>query len=138
MIWFFDRDGEKLRYEISHDRSAGCYKVIITRPDGSESVEELDEPTDASVNVISGMHKGPGVARISRKGKLSVITTHDGELYWAQVLIDGVARGRTPLLLDLPTGRYQVRIERPGFKSQVREIRVALGKAAVVRIDLTQ
>ena len=46
MIWFFDRDGEKLRYEISHDRSAGRYKVIITRPDGSESVEEVDEPTE--------------------------------------------------------------------------------------------
>jgi len=23
MIWFFDRNGEKLRYEISHDRSNG-------------------------------------------------------------------------------------------------------------------
>jgi len=46
MIWFFDKDGEKLRYEISHDRSNGHYKVVITRPDGSESVEEVDEPTE--------------------------------------------------------------------------------------------
>jgi len=46
MIWFFDRNGEKLRYEISHDRLAGRYRVIITRPDGSESVEEVDEPTE--------------------------------------------------------------------------------------------
>ena len=46
MIWFFDRNGEKLRYEISHDRAAGRYKVIITHPDGSESVEEVDEPTE--------------------------------------------------------------------------------------------
>ena len=46
MIWFFDREGEKLRYEISHDRSAGRYRVIITHPDGSESVEEVDEPTE--------------------------------------------------------------------------------------------
>ena len=43
MIWFFDRNGEKLRYEIVHDRAAGRYRVIITRPDGSESVEEVDE-----------------------------------------------------------------------------------------------
>ena len=43
MIWFFDRNGEKLRYEIRHDRAAGRYRVIITRPDGSESVEEVDE-----------------------------------------------------------------------------------------------
>jgi len=46
MIWFFDRDGEKLRYEISRDRSVGRYRVVITHPDGSESVEEVDEPTE--------------------------------------------------------------------------------------------
>ena len=46
MIWFFDRDGDRLRYEISHDRSSGCYRLIVTRPDGSESVEELDQPTE--------------------------------------------------------------------------------------------
>ncbi len=45
MIWFFDKDGERLRYEISRDRLDGRYKVVITRPDGSESVEEVDEPT---------------------------------------------------------------------------------------------
>ena len=46
MIWFFDRDGEKLRYEISHDRKVGRYRVVITHPDGTESVEEVDEPTE--------------------------------------------------------------------------------------------
>ena len=46
MIWFFDRDGEKLRYEISQDRNRGRYKVVITRPDGSEDIEEVDEPTE--------------------------------------------------------------------------------------------
>jgi hypothetical protein len=46
MIWFFDRNGEKLRYEISHDRLNGLYRVVITHPDGSESVEEVDEPTE--------------------------------------------------------------------------------------------
>ena len=46
MIWFFDRDGEKLRYEITRDRTAGRYRLVITRPDGSESVEEMDQPTE--------------------------------------------------------------------------------------------
>ena len=46
MIWFFDRDGERLRYEISHDRTRRKYKVVVTRPDGSESVEEVDQPTE--------------------------------------------------------------------------------------------
>jgi hypothetical protein len=46
VIWFFDRDGEKLRYEITRDRTAGRYRLVITRPDGSESVEEVDQPTE--------------------------------------------------------------------------------------------
>ena len=62
MIWFFDRDGEKLRYEISPDRLGGRYKVIITHPDGSESVEEVDEPTaliERSVELMNSL-RGDG------------------------------------------------------------------------------
>ena len=46
MIWFFDKEGDRLRYEISHDRESGCYRLVVTRPDGSESIEELDQPSD--------------------------------------------------------------------------------------------
>jgi hypothetical protein len=63
MIWFFDRNGEKLRYEISRDRSAGGrYRVVITRPDGTESVEEVDEPTtliERSVKLMNSL-RGEG------------------------------------------------------------------------------
>jgi hypothetical protein len=43
VIWFFDRNGEKLRYEVNRDRASGRYRVVITKPDGSESIEEVDE-----------------------------------------------------------------------------------------------
>ena len=62
MIWFFDRDGERLRYEISRDRAGGRYRVIITRPDGSESVEEVEEPTrliERSVELMNSL-RGDG------------------------------------------------------------------------------
>lgn len=62
MIWFFDRDGERLRYEISRDRVGGRYRLIITRPDGSESVEEVDEPSqliERSVEVMNAL-RGDG------------------------------------------------------------------------------
>ena len=62
MIWFFDRNGEKLRYEISHDRINGMYRVVITQPDGSESVEEVDEPTiliERSVELMNSL-RGDG------------------------------------------------------------------------------
>ena len=62
MIWFFDRDGERLRYEISRDKSANCYRVVITQPDGSESVEEVDEPgelIERSVELMNSL-RGDG------------------------------------------------------------------------------
>ena len=61
MIWFFDKDGEKLRYEISRDRG-GRYRVVITRPDGTESVEEVEEPTELierSVQIMNSL-RGDG------------------------------------------------------------------------------
>ena len=62
MIWFFDRDGERLRYEISRDRVCGRYRLIITQPDGSESVEELEEPSqliERSVELMNSL-RGDG------------------------------------------------------------------------------
>jgi len=62
MIWFFDRDGQRLRYEISRDRAIGRYRLIITRPDGSESVEEVDEPSqliERSVELMNSL-RGDG------------------------------------------------------------------------------
>ena len=46
VIWFFDRNGEKLRYEVRRERSDGRYRLVITHPDGTESVEEIDHATD--------------------------------------------------------------------------------------------
>jgi len=54
------------------------------------------------------------------------------------VSIDGVMRGRTPLLLDLPVGRYQVRVERTGFRPTMREVKIAGGKSVVVKVELVQ
>ena len=62
MIWFFDRDGQRLRYEIARDRSGGHYRVVITRPDGSDSIEEVEEPSqliERSVELMNSL-RGDG------------------------------------------------------------------------------
>ncbi|MDP1822655.1 MAG: serine/threonine-protein kinase [Archangium sp.] len=100
--------------------------------DAGAEEPEVDAGTMLAVEPNPVIKKQPG----KKKGRVNVITTHGGEPYWAQVSIDGVPRGRTPLLLDLPVGRYQVLIERPGFRSLSREIRVAGGRAVVVRLEL--
>ncbi len=61
MIWFFDREGERLRYEIQRERN-GRYRVVITQPDGTESIEEVDEPTqliERSVQLMNSL-RGDG------------------------------------------------------------------------------
>ena len=60
MIWFFDRDGERLRYEISHDRSKGKYKVVVTRPDGRQrtAVTTWEKPDELTRALALGLVQG--------------------------------------------------------------------------------
>lgn len=121
----------------AEEADAGAEGVVVAEFDAGAAValaedagvtEPEDEPVDAGALVKKPVGK--------KKGKMNVITTHAGEPYWAQVSIDGVPKGRTPLLLDLPVGRYKVRVERAGFKVQQREVKVASGKPVVVKVEL--
>jgi hypothetical protein len=95
--------------------------------DGGAALVEVTPPPDAG---------RPTIISKRRNGKLNVITMHAGEPYWAQVSIDGIPRGRTPLLLDLPVGRYQMRVERAGFRVEERTVLIGAGKPSMVKIDL--
>ena len=155
VFFFVVRPGEKVLPVAAID--AGLPAVVFAEPDaGDELTEEPDagealvaaavapdagagEPeVDAGTVAVAAVEPNPGIKKQGpkKKGRVNVITTHAGEPYWAQVSIDGVPRGRTPLLLDLPVGRYHVLIERPGFRSLTREIRVASGRAVVVKLEL--
>lgn len=117
-------------------------ELAFLEPDAGEADEErADAGAPLAVTIaestpeIDPDSKGPRL-KVRRIGRVNIVTTHEGDSYWAQVSIDGVLRGRTPLLLELPVGSHQVKIERAGFKPQAREIRVASGKPTVLRIDL--
>jgi hypothetical protein len=69
-------------------------------------------------------------------GQLNVVTTYQGEAYWAMVSVDGVRRGNTPLLLQLSPGAHRVRLERTGLKPVERQIKIARGRSDVLRIEL--
>ena len=52
---------------------AGRYRVVITKPDGSESIEEVDEPTELierSVQLMNSL-RGDGW-RLIREGRTTV------------------------------------------------------------------
>jgi serine/threonine protein kinase len=102
----------------------------------ADAGEEDEEDAGVGAIAVATPDAGRPVVATRKFGKLNIITTHSGDPYWAQVTVDGLPRGRTPLQLDLPVGLHQVKVERAGFRVQSREIRVASGKSVAVRIDL--
>ena len=63
-----------------------------------------------------------------KEGVLSVASSPQG----AEVYVDGALRGRTPLALRLPEGRYQVELRLPGYAPYRVEVRVREGERAQV------
>lgn len=98
---------------------------------GAPAVAVLPEPADP----VTPQDSVPA-RRKGGTGKLNVLSTVRGEPFWAAVMVDGVKRGTTPLLLQVPAGTHSVRLERLGYKPVQRQVRVASGKAALVRIEL--
>ena len=46
MIWFFDRQGQRLRYEIRRTAADDGYELVVVYPDGRTEVEQMVEPSD--------------------------------------------------------------------------------------------
>lgn len=69
---------------------------------------------------------------IAAAGRLSVETEPVG----AEVIVDGVVRGLTPLELELPYGRHVVRVERFGRQPAASIAEVAAGETARVASTL--
>ena len=46
MIWFFDRAGEKISYEICRDGASGGFLLVMTSETGEKRVERIGNPTE--------------------------------------------------------------------------------------------
>lgn len=44
MIWFFERQDARLRYEIRRQSEGTAYELVITFPDGRQEIERYDDP----------------------------------------------------------------------------------------------
>ncbi len=69
-------------------------------------------------------------------GTLRVITLRNGEPFWAQVRVDGEARGHSPVELKLPAGAHVVELVRQGVPSVSRPVRIQKGRAEILKVDL--
>ena len=44
MVWFFERSGSRLHFELRHATEGRSYELVLTHPDGTQLVERFDEP----------------------------------------------------------------------------------------------
>jgi hypothetical protein len=44
MLWFFEKQREKLRFEVRRQRDGHDYELVITHPDGREEIEKFSDP----------------------------------------------------------------------------------------------
>jgi len=42
MHWYFERDGQRMRWEIRREAGGTGYELVLTPPDGPEAVERFD------------------------------------------------------------------------------------------------
>jgi eukaryotic-like serine/threonine-protein kinase len=120
---------------------AGALEVVAEADGGEEhdpdaGVLAMVEPLDGGED--DDADAGALAVKKPRRGKLTVVSTHKGEQYWADVTVDGDYKGRTPVNVWLDQGSYKLKVDRPGMKSVSRQIWVASGKSKVVQIELRQ
>ena len=46
MIWFFEREEARLRYEIRRETNGDEFELVITYPDGRQVVEHFSDPVE--------------------------------------------------------------------------------------------
>jgi len=46
MVWFFDRNGQRLRYEIRRSADGMNYELVLRHPDGKLEVQQTVDPVD--------------------------------------------------------------------------------------------
>ena len=100
----------------------------------AEEEERFQAPPSAN-ELPRGKPSNPRPA-LRGTGTLNVLSTVEGEPYWTSVSVDGILKGNTPLLLDLPAGKHRIRFERTGFRPVVKQVKVASGQMRVLRVEL--
>ena len=46
MIWFFNRNGERLRYEIRRAATGVAYELVLTFPDGNTQTQQTADAAE--------------------------------------------------------------------------------------------
>ena len=101
----------------------------------AEPMAPIPAPAPLAVVPPKDEHR-PRMTRASARGKLRVVTHQGRDLTWANVTLDGIPQGSTPVDLSVSPGSHRVRVERPGFRTLERTVQVGEGRPTVVSLEL--
>ena len=119
------------------DISFGTHSLEVSRA-GFETVEREVTVSERENVVPVGVELAPADGSSTpglstpAPGSLAVQSRPSG----ARVTVDGRSAGVTPLVVSLPIGRYQVRIEGDGYQSWVTNVEVTSDERAQVNASL--
>lgn len=89
-----------------------------TTPTPTTTPPRATAPVDNNASVTSDSVWGEAAAPTS--GALRIVTDPDG----ATVYVNDVAKGRTPVVVELPYGSHQVKVVRAGYKTETRDVNI--------------
>ena len=46
MVWFFQRESERLQYEIRREETSGAYELVISASEEEKTVERVTSPSE--------------------------------------------------------------------------------------------
>ena len=46
MVWFFQRESERLQYEIRRETTSGAYELVISASEDEKTVERVSSPAE--------------------------------------------------------------------------------------------
>jgi non-specific serine/threonine protein kinase len=133
-------------HESAHVPAPEVTTASATSAPAAEAVEAPAAPVsasdDASTASAAVATAAPASAPVTQAAKPAAPpggTVTLNILPWANVTVDGVAKGPTPPLkkLSLPEGQHQIKIENPNFPEHVVTITVGANKSATVKHDFS-
>ena len=77
MLWFFEKQREKLHFEVRRQRDGHDFELVITYPDGREVIEKFSDPRVLAERSRSlrtslageGWHSPPLLSRLRASGR---------------------------------------------------------------------
>lgn len=131
-----DRSGAELDVFVD-GRPVGVTPWEGTLPKGSHLLRVLRGDVGSMLEHVDVLEGKTLLVRVNAKPLAAPLRIRT-EPQTAELFLDDIALGRGGWAGRLPIGRYRLRIEEPGYSSEIRELELRAGPASELRIELVR